>query len=221
MASQTQPASTAIVETIELLEQILLRLPGRDILKVKRVAKSWQHLIESSVQLLRAAFLRPKGSAITMNSQLSPTASLSLLPKLFPTLHEVHFEIMPLFTRVTFEPFVKDTSFNYATRDSVSAPGKKVHRFQFFEASAALTPRPAAMRGMYLTEPPVTSISLGITGVLTPDNTPGFTTAWVHESKGVKMGTIIDLGRQMISQIESSCEGNLDNAFLVGVFLMS
>ena len=52
-------ASEQVVDTVELLEWILLKLPTKDLLLSQRVAKQWQAVIKTSKILQEALFLRP------------------------------------------------------------------------------------------------------------------------------------------------------------------
>ncbi|KAK3079196.1 hypothetical protein LTS18_005497 [Coniosporium uncinatum] len=53
------PGLTATLDTTELLNLILLHLPGRDILRLQRVSKRWFALITNSIDLQRKLFLEP------------------------------------------------------------------------------------------------------------------------------------------------------------------
>lgn len=53
-------AATAAVETTELFESILSRLPTLDLLKARRVSKTFQELLKSSPTLQRKLFLLPE-----------------------------------------------------------------------------------------------------------------------------------------------------------------
>jgi hypothetical protein len=62
MASDTSPVSTAgcrLVGVPELLEQILLKLPMKDLLMSQKVCRTWMWLIHGSLPLCRALFLAP------------------------------------------------------------------------------------------------------------------------------------------------------------------
>jgi len=52
-------ARKCVFETNELLEQILLFLPAKNIFSVWRVSKQWAAVIDSSIGLQRKMFLRP------------------------------------------------------------------------------------------------------------------------------------------------------------------
>ncbi|KAI5363993.1 Putative F-box domain-containing protein [Septoria linicola] len=56
---QTQPECSSVFNIVELLEQILLHLPMRDLLLSQRVCRRWRALSRDSVQIRRALFLVP------------------------------------------------------------------------------------------------------------------------------------------------------------------
>lgn len=53
------PARQQVLETYELLETILSKLPLRKLLLAQGVSKSWKSIIDSSAKLQRALFLKP------------------------------------------------------------------------------------------------------------------------------------------------------------------
>ncbi|KAK3717979.1 hypothetical protein LTR37_005405 [Vermiconidia calcicola] len=52
-------ASVRVLDTVELLEHILYKLPMRDLLLAQRVCKQWQAVIKDSKKLQRALFFEP------------------------------------------------------------------------------------------------------------------------------------------------------------------
>jgi len=55
----TQPASTRLLSTFELLEDIILYLPLRQILLSQRVNRAFSNVIKGSKPIQRALFLAP------------------------------------------------------------------------------------------------------------------------------------------------------------------
>jgi hypothetical protein len=52
-------ASAKVFDTYELLEDILLRLPLRQLLIVQRVSKIFRQLVQNSLRIQKALFLTP------------------------------------------------------------------------------------------------------------------------------------------------------------------
>ncbi|WPB06947.1 uncharacterized protein RHO25_011607 [Cercospora beticola] len=61
-------ATAQVLNTIELLETILLDLPIGDALKAQQVCKLWQATIAGSIKLQRALFLRPMLASFSQHS---------------------------------------------------------------------------------------------------------------------------------------------------------
>lgn len=54
--TNAQPAQRVVLETAELLENILLHLPTRDLLLAQRTCRQWEKLIDGSIHCQRALF---------------------------------------------------------------------------------------------------------------------------------------------------------------------
>lgn len=59
IATMGTPESTVLLETAELLEMVLLRLPCKDLLLAQRVCKTWQNAINASPEIQQALCFRP------------------------------------------------------------------------------------------------------------------------------------------------------------------
>ncbi|KAK5729796.1 hypothetical protein LTR17_011664 [Elasticomyces elasticus] len=59
-----QPHDTGMLDVPELLENVLLYLPLRDIVQAQRVSKHWLDSIKSSPRIQQALFLRAKSSQV-------------------------------------------------------------------------------------------------------------------------------------------------------------
>lgn len=60
-------AQTRVLNTTELLENILVCLPIRDLLFVQRTSKYWHNVIRYSIKLQRALFFESdKGEPLTL-----------------------------------------------------------------------------------------------------------------------------------------------------------
>lgn len=57
-------ATTATLDTYELLEKIIAQLPPEDITKAQHVSKTWQKLIQGSKKIKEAHLLKPKSRAL-------------------------------------------------------------------------------------------------------------------------------------------------------------
>lgn len=66
-------ARVAVFETVELLEQILLHLPMKDLLLKSRVCKHWQNAIIGSLCIQRALFMKPEPTGCVMRFRLPDT----------------------------------------------------------------------------------------------------------------------------------------------------
>ncbi|KAF1348857.1 hypothetical protein BDV97DRAFT_370088 [Delphinella strobiligena] len=72
-------ASVAVFETAEMLEQILLHLPMKDLLLASRVCGGWQDTIISSLQIQRALFMKPEPVSCVM--RFRPPDRLNKIPE--------------------------------------------------------------------------------------------------------------------------------------------
>ncbi|KAK4614073.1 hypothetical protein CLAFUW4_09610 [Fulvia fulva] len=70
-------ATKATLSTTELLEQILLHLPLRSVLRVQLVSHSWHATIHTSIKLQQALFLRPI-PAVKTTKQQRPMQTVTL-----------------------------------------------------------------------------------------------------------------------------------------------
>ncbi|KAK4952175.1 hypothetical protein LTR10_010095 [Elasticomyces elasticus] len=66
-----QPHDTGMLDVPELLENVLLYLPLRDIIQAQRVSKYWLNSIESSPKVQQALFPRPSATILRQNADLS------------------------------------------------------------------------------------------------------------------------------------------------------
>lgn len=64
----------------ELFEAVLLQLPAKDLLLAQRVSKAWQEMINTSIQIQRALFFKPR---------LSKTLAIGEKPELNPWLEKL------------------------------------------------------------------------------------------------------------------------------------
>ena len=56
-ANESGPASSRVINTVELLERVLLELPFRDLLLVSRVSKQFEAVVKGSIAIQRDLFL--------------------------------------------------------------------------------------------------------------------------------------------------------------------
>ena len=68
-------ASTKVLNTVELLELVLLELPVRDLLLVQRVCCTWHSTIENSRLLQQALFFKPIGRPFYLGDACKPAYS--------------------------------------------------------------------------------------------------------------------------------------------------
>lgn len=74
--------SAKVLETYELLEDILLRLPLRQILLIQRVNKTFYAVIQDSDRIKRALFLEPTSTAFAVRDRKFTPGT--------PDLHTTH-----------------------------------------------------------------------------------------------------------------------------------
>jgi len=59
MAPRTKSATVTVLTDFDLVEDIILRLPIREVLLIKRVSKSWKRIYDESIRIQKALFLLP------------------------------------------------------------------------------------------------------------------------------------------------------------------
>jgi hypothetical protein len=192
-----------VLEITELLESILLQLSVREILAVKLVSRSWHSLIERSILIRRKTFHSPNMRIVQRHNQpvmdyLSTVMSLRDIP----TLRGSTFEAMPLFNSWDLmDDRHRSRTWTYQIK-STYMTDRRLHTFHWGNDAdfGQLSP---ALRSMFITQPPVTTIFLFIQhkgfGTLSPCVT-------LHMPKGVTLGATIDTFAKMHDQVQLEWE---------------
>lgn len=191
-------AVPTVLDITELLEFILLQLFTREILAVKAVSRSWKTLIERSILLQRATFHYPNRTIMHRLRETIPECLSTILSlRDIPTVQGNRFEAMPLFNswdrldeRRRSKPWIYQIKPTYMN-------DKQLHTFHWANDVdfGRLSP---AIRSMFITQPPVTTILLFIKhrgfGNLSPCVT-------LHISEGITLGAVLDTFIKMHDQI--------------------
>lgn len=74
-----EAASTAVFDTVELLENILLNLPMKDLLLDARVCRKWKEVINGSISLQRALFM--KAEPVDVVFRFRPPSHFNKIPE--------------------------------------------------------------------------------------------------------------------------------------------
>lgn len=201
--SHRSMAVRRVLEITELLESILLHLSIREILAVKPVSRQWRGLIERSILIRRKTFHSPDRRIMRRNHEpLSDHLSTVMSLRDIPTLQGNNFDPMPLFNswdltddRCQRKPWIYQIKSTYMT-------DKQLHTFHWGNDAefGFLSP---AMRSMFITQPPVTTIFLFIQhrgfGTLSPCVT-------LHMPDGLTLGAALDTLTKMHEQVQPEWE---------------
>jgi hypothetical protein len=143
---RSDTACKAVFEITELLENILIHLPPREIFEVQRVSRRFRDTTVNSMLLQQKMFLRPRDQPITFWRLLRT-------PHLI-TQKELHRHVV---TPVTLSPFLK--SWGY---DQVEENGKTVAKFPIDPLTGQ--PQPFNMESSildtYFSDPPCRNLRL-------------------------------------------------------------
>jgi len=214
-------AVARVLDITELLETILLQLSAREILAVKAVCRSWGRLTERSILLRRATFHAPDRRVMQRSPEsISEHLSTVLSLRDVPTLQGKHFKAMPLFNACDrleerrSKPWIYQIKPTYMTE-------KQLHTFHWGEdvdVGRGLSP---AIRSMFITQPPVTTILLFIQHRAFSNSSPCVT---LHMPGGITLGAVVDTLAKMLDQVrrvelEAMCKTSLP--VFGGTFLTS
>jgi hypothetical protein len=219
---KTYMAVARVLDITELLETILLQLSAREILAVKPVSRSWKRLIERSILLRRATFHTPDRRVMQRSPEsISEHLSTVLSLRDIPTLQGKHFEAVPLFhswDRLDeprrSKPWIYQIKPTYMTE-------KQLHTFHWgndVDIGRGLSP---AIRSMFITQPPVTTILLFIQHRAFSNSSPCVT---LHILSGVTLGAVVDTFAKMLDQVRRAELEAMCKTFLPvfgGTFLTS
>jgi hypothetical protein len=179
-------AAHAVLNTNELLREIISYLPFEDIIAATGVCKTWRYALKASVAIQQALFLAP----ITTIRRIKTNLDLSLPTRIEDIPRESYTvvgELHPSFARICGPLLSNDTFF----REVAVMPPR-----QSFEHPAGL------WRDMLITQPPVScvhvclySTPMMLSRVVFP---PGFTDPRgeidsLRCDEGIRMGQLYDL----------------------------
>ncbi|KAF2656964.1 hypothetical protein K491DRAFT_714862 [Lophiostoma macrostomum CBS 122681] len=168
-AKARRPPTPKPLEIVELLEQILLHLPQRDLLLAQRVCRRWHAVINSSKHIQQALYLLPLPTVITA----SQPASNPLLASAFAG----YFKLL------AWEEFSGTYTSTWASMLLHSTEKRWQQRFIREEAN---------WRRMLVTQPPVPHVDI-VDQRIAPDYEDCFAEASVHNEEGVRMGELLQL----------------------------
>ena len=194
---------TAVLRTPELLENVLLHLTPRYILKARAIAKSWSSLIAKSCALQRAVFLRAHGNTINRIDHAAAGRPIGRfgVPCL-PRLERKAFDIMPLFESYGHSLFsIKGRFEHYASKYQ---PAMRLHNLVFLQDFYRDAKRiPSIFQQMYLTQPPISTIALYSCG---EDKDPRERRCSVslHSKDGVTFGMVMETFGKMAASSQAT-----------------
>jgi hypothetical protein len=209
-------AVARVFDITELLETILLQLCTREILAVKPVSKLWKRLIERSIAISRATFHAPNRRIMQRIREPIPEHLSTVLSlRDIPTLQGERFNAMPLFNGPRqSKPWIYQIKATYMT-------DRQLHTFHWGNDVNLGRNLSTALRSMFITQPPVTTILLFIQhrafGTLSPCVT-------LHIPGGITLGAVVDTFAQMLNQVRQAELETMCRTFLPvlgGTFLTS
>lgn len=143
--SKMSTATSKVIDTYELLEQVIIRLPPIDIARSMRVSKAWQHLITRSVPVQAARILAP---AI----------------KLWPNSRSAeHLHDVPLYkvsSGIRFYPSLPGSGIQDQLFDGGDDALLFLHTFEIDADTLMDDARVIAMQDRYVTTPPCQALLL-------------------------------------------------------------
>lgn len=195
----TDAPRKAVFNTTELLENILLHLPIRSILTAQRVCRQFKELVDTSIHLQTALWMRTKNveqtwfHQVTFASQPGPGIFLGVTRNQAFTAKDPtspwmkHTELIP----AELNPALL-RSFELPEEDAAQRLGDG--EYAQFLSPKDLANKQGSWRKMYLTDPACKSIEGLLRGLL-----PGRPSCcvWGHrkrvsDSKGLTLGAIVD-----------------------------
>ncbi|KAK5172036.1 uncharacterized protein LTR77_003673 [Saxophila tyrrhenica] len=179
---QAAMATANVFDLPELTEEILLRLSPRRLFLVKRVNKSWKALIEGSVRLRRRTFMAPAGSILKTKHGNTTRKERSITP----LLPETPFTLAPVFRKWNWHHPLPRV---HAEAHS-PCPWQTVVNLEW-EMDGRMNPHvPDSVRNMYLTQPPIDGLAVGIQR--RDDELSWLKRTLLHDANGIKIGQIVD-----------------------------
>ena len=191
-----------VLDVNELLEQILLRLPMKDILRARAVCRHWKSMIKSSLPLKRATFCASDSAEGLLVDKAFATPYWAHLITI-PPLHADRIRVNPIFTRVPYmeypHRYYRD-DVDPAEPPPLRIEARVVHHFVIRSQAVSDGSRFEAFRCMFFTQPPCTALAPSTYD--RRDLDPPIATLW--KPQGITFGQAFDTWETMWSQIISA-----------------
>jgi hypothetical protein len=162
----TDVARRAVFDTPELLENIILFLPVKDVFaKVQRLSRSWKAVVDSSHAIQTKLWLRSQSGTVIQPTKYSNDHAFEV----HDWFQELAYPMYP--SDVVLNPFLEIDSASFYTTpmSSFFESTESPYAVTLFGRSRSVNgnDRPAVQsshnwRNMYLTEPPITTASLRV-----------------------------------------------------------
>lgn len=167
-AKPRRPTTPEPLQIVELLEQILLHLPQRDLLLAQRVCKRWHAVINRSNHIQQALYFLPRPPATSSSSQ----------PVINPLLTNA---FAGYFQFLTGEESIGAYTSTWGCLLLCSTEKRWQQRIVREEAS---------WRRMLMTQPPVFDVDV-LDQRIAPDYEDCFAEEGAHNEEGVRMGELL------------------------------
>jgi hypothetical protein len=163
----TDAARRAVLDTPELIENIILCLPVKDLFaKVQRLSRSWKAVVDSSVAVQTKLWLRPQSDNVIQPAKYSNDHTFAHYSD---WLQELASPMYP--SGVVLNPFLRNKFGSFSS--TPSSPVRESKGYPFFlifqtrpkgvdKNDQAAVEISQSWRGMFLTEPPITTASLQV-----------------------------------------------------------
>lgn len=204
-------AADAVFGTNELLENILLHLPHKDLLVARTVSKQWKALTDSSIWLKRAMFLAPSAEGpLRLETEelalLSDDNNKAYILSHVPAQHSTSVKLLPIFRDIksTGSPggALWSEPYLYSTRVHNDYTETKFRRTFWMSVSQELLSTmddTSLWPQMFVTQPPCTALCVfGVTGRGT-----GKPLAMLRDKGGITLGTVADVCKSLLAQCNS------------------
>ena len=163
--SQRPSSTPEPLQIVELLEQILLHLPMRDLLLAQRVCTRWHSLVTQSKRIQRALYFLPAATPITgLRYPFNPLLACAFADYFY------------------FSPFMEPIYIASGYLDIILKSTSK-------QWDESITRKEASWRKMLVCQPPATNVAV-VDERIAPDYEDCFE-EWANNEKGVTMGEVL------------------------------
>lgn len=147
----------AVFNTTELLEQIISHLPIHQVFAVQRVSRRWKEVINSSSKIQKKMWLRSSSTRVLAPSIVPEISGMCIYPDLVE-MNPLTKRESQTALRLPYE--VISNSDGMFTTTWIILNG--VWRYFLMKSSPEDDSMPALWHRAYLTEPPVTTVRIGV-----------------------------------------------------------